>query len=208
MKRLFYQITLFCFLLLFIACAGKQPAEPSVDAIYDKEDVLRLVNDFMPNICEYRGRANIKFTERGMARSSAAMLVKECRGDMDIKILGPFGIGLAEFLVRGDKHFIIQGGKDVTDSYIFAADADDLVMLRDSLPPPTPESDFRFTVGADNYIFAYSGGYISVTSDFYVNTVRKGNRKIDYFWEEGVLKSIRFSRGDMELAVEFIDQWK
>ncbi len=208
----FFHIAAAAVVLCFLfSCAGKEtgPA-PLPELMQNKDEVLRKLSSSMPEACEYLGRTNIQFADKTNKGGAGAILNKECSGDMDIRILGPFGIQLAELLVRGGEYYIFQNGKDVTANPPIRINSADLVLLKNylTLPPPLPDENYMFMLDISHYIFILGDEYIYVNPYFYVDRVIKGDHKVDYVWEEGVLKYIHFARGGTELAVEFIDPWK
>ncbi|MDR0454927.1 MAG: hypothetical protein LBH05_08965 [Deferribacteraceae bacterium] len=192
------------FLCILSSCAGKQPVIPELTG--DKEEVLRQISHTMSVPCEYRGRAVVRFRENETLRSAAALVNKECRGDMNVQILGPFGIRMAELSIKGDRYFVIRGDKDVTGS-LPSLTKTDLALIKNSIPPPVPDERYTFSPGAGRYIFTYGEEIISVQPDFYVNGAQIMDYKIDYQWDSGMLKNIRLSLSDTELTLEFTDPW-
>jgi len=208
LKYFFHLAFLTVVLYMSFSCAGKQITQPELELIQDKEDILWQISRAMPELCEYNGRVVIRFMEDQTLRSTSAILNKECRGDIIIKILGPFGIQLAELSVRGDKYFVFRGGKDVTNEHPAMLDATDIMLLKNSLPPPLPDGRYTLLPDINQYIFTFEDEYIFVTPDYYISGVQRKDHKFDYLWGEGVLKNIRFVRRNMEVTLEFVDSWR
>ena len=208
-RRFFYITVLPAVLFILCSCAGKQSAQPEL-ILLSKEEVLLRLSSSMPEACEYLGRTSIQFADNRNRKNIRAILDKSCSGDMDIKILGPFGIQMAEILVSGNEYAIFQNGKNVTAKYPINIDAADIVLLKNylTLPPPLPDERYTFISNTNQYIFTLEDEYISVTPDLYVNNIFRDDHEVYYLWKEGVLKAIRFFRNDAEVVVEFIDPWK
>jgi hypothetical protein len=194
-------------LLLFLsACASKAPMQGGA-LLNDKEAVLELINVGIPDICSYSGRVTVRYDDPYNNLASSALLQKRCEGGMAVKMLGPFGIVLAELTVDNGSYSAFQGEKDVTESVVI--NGEDIILMNRylKLPPPTPDSTYLMVVDNRRYIFVKGNQNIYVDTNFRTAALVTPDHQVSYIWDGDRLQTLLFNRQATSLSVEFIDPW-
>ncbi len=203
MRRLLILATGF---ILLVSCADKT----RIATYKDKQAVIAEIHRASVVSCDYKGRVKLQFIDSYGQTKTSAIIDKKCSGNMDIKILGLFGIVAAEVHVKADGYTVIKKGEDITSqiaSNITTADID-LLKRALTLPPPLPDISYEMSSYKDGYIFSDKTISIYVSPEYMVTAAVYPDYSMDYEWDKGLPSALTVARGDIIINLVFTDRWK
>jgi hypothetical protein len=201
---------IFTAFLIFIAGCASKNKDFGYDGemLNDKYAVLENIKHSTPEICEYSGRIAFRYVDPENDVSHNAILRKTCDGNMIVRVLGPFGVTVAEMTVEYGIYTARRGGKDVTEAVVIPPE--DMLLLQRymRLPPPMPDSTFTMIINKGQYMFLRGEDVYYVSPGFKVVGFINPDHRVGFVWDDsGGLKTLIFSRYYTTLSIDFTYRW-
>jgi hypothetical protein len=192
--------------LILAGCAGKSTVRP----LLSKTEAIVQVRGKAVSLCEYGGRVRITYSETTDERRYNGLLEKNCARDMNLRVLGPFGIVLAEVSVRNGTYRATRGKEDVTADLSGIIGRREISLMASALtfPPPLPDSSYEYGNIGDLVVFQKGDVTLVTDNEMNISTVIRRQTVTKYIWKGNrpVSAAIKFS--DQEIKLDFYGEWK
>ncbi|MDR2400178.1 MAG: hypothetical protein LBD73_00825 [Deferribacteraceae bacterium] len=175
-----------------------------------KDEALRAVREKSLSLCEYSGKVRISYTAEGDEQRFSGLLKKNCRGDLELKVLGLFGAVVAEVTLKNGKYRAIKGEEDITSDLAQIIGAREVRLMNSALtfPPPLPDPTYGYsTLGG---LSVFQKGDLTLITDNSMNiaTIIRPRTITKYVWEKSRPKSAAMNWGKQEIKLDFYGEWR
>jgi hypothetical protein len=192
--------------LILMGCAGKSTVRPALS----KTEAIAQVRGKAVSLCEYGGRVRITYSETTDERRYNGLLEKTCARDMNLRVLGPFGIVLAEVSVRNGSYRATRGKEDVTADLSGIIGRREISIMASALtfPPPLPDSSYEYSNIGDLAVFRKGDITLITDNEMNISTVIRPQTVTKYIWKENRPVSAAMKFSDQEIKLDFYGEWK
>jgi hypothetical protein len=195
-------------LLILTACAVKAPGVST--APLSKGDALRAVRSGAVNLCGYSGKVRITYAVKESEQRFSGLLKKSCNGDIELKILGLFGVVLAEVTLKNGVYKAVRGGEDVTTDLAAIVGKQELHLINRTLTFPSilPDNSYEYDTLGGLSVFKKGGATLITDSAMNIATIIRADSVTKYTWEEKTPKSAAMNWGKEGIKIDFYGEWR
>jgi hypothetical protein len=207
-KKALLSVLLFLILVLILAgCAGKETVRP----VLSKTEAISAVRGKAVTLCEYGGRVRITYSETtDDEQRYSGLLEKTCAKDMRLRVLGPFGVVLAEVSVRNGTYRATKGKEDITADLSGIIGRREISLMASALtfPPPLPDSSYEYGNIGNLAVFRKGDLTLITDNDMNISTIIRPKTVTKYVWKKDRPVSAAMKWNDQEIKLDFYGEWK
>jgi hypothetical protein len=202
---------LLLFSLILLSLAGCAVKSAGITPNFTKGEAVRAVREKAIRLCEYSGRVRISYTdENNEQQRFSGLLKKSCSGDLDLRILGPFGVILAEVTLKDGEYKAVKGEEDITSDVAHVVGRRELYIMNAALtfPPPLPDYSYEYDTLGELLVFRKNGLTLITDSAMNISTIIRPKTVTKYSWEKNRPKSASMNWGKQGITLDFYGEWK